>query len=48
MVKTTLHLPEDLWRAAKIRALEERSDLRTLLIRGLEHVLAEKPKAGGK
>ena len=48
MVKTTVHLPEDLWRAAKIRAMDERSDLRTLLIRGLERVLAEKPKTGGK
>ena len=44
MVKTTVHLPEDLWRAAKIRAMDERSDLRTLLIRGLELVLAQKPK----
>lgn len=44
MVKTTLVIPEDLWRAAKIRALEERSDLRTLLLRGLERVLAEKKK----
>ena len=46
MVKTTLQIPEDLWRVAKIRALEERSDLRTLLIRGLHVVLAQKPKKG--
>ena len=45
MVKTTLQMPEDLWRKAKIRALEERSDLRTLLLRGLELVLAQKPTA---
>lgn len=47
MVKTTLQLPEALWRAAKIRAMDEHTDLRTLLIRGLERVLAEKPKKGG-
>jgi hypothetical protein len=47
MVKTTVHLPEELWRAAKIRAMDERSDLRSLLIRGLELVLAQKPKKGG-
>ena len=39
MVKTTLLMPEDLWRQAKIRALEEHRDLRDLLIEGLEIVL---------
>ncbi len=48
VVKTTVHLPEQLWRAAKIRAMDERTDLRSLLIRGLEIVLAQKPKKGGK
>lgn len=47
MVKTTLLLPEALWRTAKIRAMDERTDLKSLLIRGLERVLAEKPKKGG-
>ncbi len=47
MVKTTLLLPEDLWRAARVRALDERTNLRILLIRGLELVLAQKPKKGG-
>lgn len=46
MVKTTVHLPEDLWRQAKIRALEERRDLRDLLIEGLQLVLGR--KKGGK
>jgi hypothetical protein len=45
-VKTTVHLPEPLWRAAKIRALEERKDLRDLIIAGLELVLAR--KKGGR
>lgn len=35
-VKTTVELPGELWRAAKIRAMDERADLRTVLIRALE------------
>jgi hypothetical protein len=42
MVKTTLLLPEALWRRGKVRAMEERRDLRDLLIEGLETVLREK------
>jgi len=42
MVKTTLVLPEDLWQRAKVRAVEERRDLRDLLIAGLELVLAKR------
>lgn len=38
MVKTSLYVPERLWKAAKIRAIEEGVDLRDLIIRGLEHV----------
>jgi len=38
-VKTTVELPEDLWRAAKIRAMDERSDLRSVLIAALEAYL---------
>jgi hypothetical protein len=45
-VRTTVVLPEPLWRAAKIRALEERRDLRDLIIEGLELVLAG--KRGGR
>jgi hypothetical protein len=39
LVKTTVELPADLWRAAKIRAMDERVDLRTILIRALEALL---------
>lgn len=42
-VKTTVELPGDLWRAAKIRAMDERADLRSVLIRALEAYL--KPAA---
>jgi hypothetical protein len=38
-VKTTVELPGELWRAAKIRAMDERTDLRTVLIRALERYL---------
>lgn len=38
-VKTTVELPGDLWRAAKIRAMDERSDLRSVLVRALETYL---------
>jgi hypothetical protein len=38
-VKTTVELPGDLWRAAKIRAMDERTDLRSVLIRALEQYL---------
>jgi hypothetical protein len=38
-VKTTVELPGELWRAAKIRAMDERADLRTVLIRALEQYL---------
>lgn len=40
-VKTTVELPGDLWRAAKIRAMDDRADLRTVLVRALEQYLAE-------
>jgi hypothetical protein len=39
VVKTSLYLPEPLWKAAKIRALEEGCDLRDLIIRGLEMIV---------
>jgi hypothetical protein len=49
MVKTTLEMPEDLWKAAKVRAIEE-GDLRTVMLRALEAYLAQpvKAKKGGR
>ncbi len=47
MVRTTLLLPEDLWRAAKMRAIDE-GDLRTVMIRALEEYLARAPKQKGR
>jgi hypothetical protein len=47
MVKTTVDLPEALWKAAKIRATDERMDLRSVIISALEQHLKAKPKKGG-
>jgi hypothetical protein len=44
MMKTSLSLPEDLWRAAKIRALDERADLQEVVARALEGYLKTKPR----
>jgi len=38
-VKTTVDLPEDIWRAAKIRAMDDRSDLRSVIIAALRAYL---------
>ena len=43
-VKTTVELPGELWRSAKIRAMDDRVDLRTVLIRALEAYLGVAPK----
>jgi hypothetical protein len=34
-VKTTVELPQELWRAAKIRAMDEQTDLRSVVIAAL-------------
>ena len=47
-VKTTVDLPESLWRAAKIRAMDERTDLRSVIIAALEAYLKAKPRKEGK
>jgi hypothetical protein len=46
VIKTTVHLPEPLWRQAKIAALEDRRDLRDLIIEGLQSVLAARRRGG--
>ena len=47
-MKTTVDLPESLWRAAKIRAMDERTDLRQVVIAALKMYLKTKPKKEGK
>jgi len=46
VVKTTLLMPADLWKAAKMRALEERVDLRDVLLTALRRYLAQTKKEG--
>jgi hypothetical protein len=43
VIKTTVELPEELWRAAKIQAVNERQDLRSVLIAALQQYLKSKP-----
>lgn len=45
-VKTTIDLPENLWRAAKIRALDERTDLGSVVIAALEAYLQTEVQRG--
>ncbi len=47
-IRTTIEIPEKLWERAKRRALAERSNLRALIVEGLELRLAQKEKEGGK
>jgi hypothetical protein len=42
-VKTTVDLPTALWRAAKVRAIDEGTDLRRVIIAALEQHLKRKP-----
>jgi len=50
MVKTTINLPEDLWKAAKIWAMDERTDFRSVVIAALEAYLQTdvKPRKEGR
>ena len=38
-VKTTVELPQQLWRAAKIRAMDDHTDLRSVVIAALRSYL---------
>lgn len=38
-VKTTVDLPQELWRAAKIRAMDDQTDLRSVVIAALRTYL---------
>lgn len=42
-VKTTVDLPEEVWRAAKIRAMDDRSDLRSVIVAALRAYLGHRP-----
>ena len=46
-VKTTVDLPAELWRMTKIRAMDERTDLRGVIIGALQAYLKKKHQSGG-
>jgi hypothetical protein len=47
-VKTSLELPEDLWRQAKFRAAEEKKPLAEVIADALREHLKPRKKGGGK
>jgi hypothetical protein len=47
MVKTTMTLPTDLWKRAKMHALETDLDLTDVVVAALEAYLKRQPKKGG-
>lgn len=46
MVKSTVKLPEALWRAARVRALDERRDFQDVVADALVLYLKTPPKGG--
>lgn len=50
LVKTTIAIPRELWRRARVRAAEDDADFRTVVMRALEAYLrpARAPKKGGE
>jgi hypothetical protein len=42
-MKTTIDIPDSLYREAKIRAVEERTSLKAILLRGLEREIRAEP-----
>lgn len=47
-MKTSIEIPEELWTAAKIRAVREKTNLQDVIAAALRGYLGVKPKKGGK
>ncbi len=47
-MKTSVDIPDDLWKTAKHRAIEEGIDLKDVIIRALEGYLKKTRKGGEK
>ncbi len=49
-MRTMVNLPEDLWKAAKIRAMDERATLKDIMIKALQAYLKtpKGKKEGGR
>jgi hypothetical protein len=48
VVRTTVELPPALWRAAKVRAMDERTDLRAVIIAALRAYLRGSTEGTGR
>lgn len=46
VVRTTIDFPPAVWRAAKIRAMDERTEFRTIVVKALRAYLATPLKGG--
>ena len=47
-MKTSVDIPDDLWKSAKILAVEESKDLRGVIIEALKEHLSKKTKVKNK
>jgi hypothetical protein len=47
-VKTSIEIPEDVWRAAKIRAMDEKKNFQDVVADALRDYLKKQKKGGGK
>ena len=47
-MKTSVDIPDDLWKAAKIMAVQETKDLRDVIIEALQEHLSKKGKVKNK
>jgi hypothetical protein len=45
-VKMTVEVPIEVWKRAKVRAIDEQSDLRSVVIAALESYLKTRPSRG--
>lgn len=46
-MKTSVEIPEDIWRAAKIRALDDRKNFQEIVAEALREFLKRAKKGGG-
>ena len=47
-VKTSVEIPEDVWRAAKIRAMDEKKNFQDIVAEALKEFLKRSKRGGGK
>lgn len=47
-MKTSVEIPDDLWKAAKHKAIEEGIDLKGIIIKALEEYLKKAKRGGDK